>query len=50
MLKNVFLQQWCLFDCNVLSVNPLKCVSLNNSECKVRPEIDINSNEPLICL
>ena len=32
--------------CYVLSVNPLKCVSMNNQECKVRPEIiDINSNE-----
>ena len=27
--------------------NALKCVSMNNRECKVRPEIiDINSNEP----
>ena len=34
--------------CNVLSVNPLKCVSMNNQECKVIPKIiNINSNEPL---
>ena len=27
---------------------PLKCVSLNNQECKIRSKIiDINSNEPL---
>ena len=27
--------------------NALKCVSINNQECKVRPEIiSINSNEP----
>ena len=27
---------------------PLKCVSINNQECKIRPEIiNINSNEPL---
>ena len=30
------------------SCNALKCVSMNNQECKVRPEIiNINSNEPL---
>ena len=29
-------------------MNPLECVSINNKECKVRPEIlNINSNEPL---
>ena len=34
--------------CNILSVNPLKCVSMNNQECKVRPEIiNINSNKSL---
>ena len=36
------------FGCIVLNVNPLKCVSMNNQECKVGPEvININSNEPL---
>ena len=36
------------FSCNVLKVNPLKCVSMNNQECKIRTKmIDINSNEPL---
>ena len=31
-----------------LTCNALKCVSMNNQECKVRPEIiNINSNEPL---
>ena len=30
------------------SCNALKCVSINNHECKVRPEImNINSDEPL---
>ena len=34
-----------LFGCNVLHVNSLKCVLMNNQECKVRPEIiNINSN------
>ena len=32
-----------LFSCNVLNVDPLKCVSMNNQECKIRPEI-INVN------
>ena len=36
------------FGCNLLSVNPLECVSINNQECKVRPEIvNVNSNEPV---
>ena len=36
------------FVCNVSNVNPLKCVSMNNQECKVRPEIiNINSNKSL---
>ena len=40
------------FGCNVLNVNPLnvnplKCVSINNQECKIRPQtINANSNEP----
>ena len=34
------------FSCSALNVIPLKCVSKNNQECKVRPEIlHINSNE-----
>ena len=36
------------FGCNVLIANPLKCVSMNNQECKLKPEvININSNGPL---
>ena len=40
------------FGCNVSGVNSLnavpKCISMNNQECKIRPEIiNINSNEPL---
>ena len=28
--------------------NPLECVSMNNENCKVRPEIaNVNSNEPV---
>ena len=33
---------------NPLSATPLSCISMNNQECKVRPEIiDVNSDEPL---
>ena len=33
------------------SWNALKCVSMNNRECKIRPKIiNINSNEPLFYL
>ena len=36
------------FGCNISGVNSLKCVSMNNQECKVKPEIiNINSNKPL---
>ena len=32
---------------NSLSTTPLKCISMNNQECKVRPEIiNGNSDEP----
>ena len=43
----MFFTAMTLFGCNVLDVNPLKCVSVNNQGCKLRPEvININSNEP----
>ena len=33
---------------NVSNVNSLDCVSMNNQECKIRPEmININTNEPV---
>ena len=33
------------FGGNSSNVNPLECVSINNQECKVRPEIvNVNSN------
>ena len=35
---------------NLSSVNLLECVSINNQECKVRPEIiNINSNGTSFC-
>ena len=36
------------FTCNILNVNLLKCVSMNNEECKIIPQIiNINSDNPL---
>ena len=36
------------FSFYVLNVNSLECVSMNNTECKIRPEIiNLNTNEPL---
>ena len=44
--KQIFISA--MFFGSLSSVNPLKCVSMNNQECKVRPElVNINSNEPL---
>ena len=35
------------FGWNLLNLNPLKCVSESNQECKIRPEIvNDNSDEP----
>ena len=37
-----------VFGCNLSNVNPLKCLSINNQECNVSPEIvNVNSYEPL---
>ena len=45
--KNVFTALM-IFGCNRVQINPLKFFSINNQECKVRPEIiNINSSEPL---
>ena len=39
------------FGCNLSSVNPLKCIPINNEECKVRPQIvNVNSKEPVFFL
>ena len=36
------------FHFNLSNINSLKCVSMNNQECKIRPEIiNLNTNEPL---
>ena len=44
-INNVFVVAMSFFSCNAL-----KCVSVNNQECKVKPEIiNINSNKPSFC-
>ena len=47
--KQVFVTAIMFFGCHISSVKcSSKCVSMNNQECKIRPEIiNINSNEPL---
>ena len=46
-IKKVFVAAMTFFGCYVPNVNPLKCVLMNNQECKIRPHIiNINSNEP----
>ena len=46
-VKQTFFSAMMYFGCNISNVNPLKCVSTNNQECKIRPEIvNVNSDEP----
>ena len=47
-VKQIFVSATMFFGCNLSSVNLLECVSMNNQECKVRPEIvNVNSKEPM---
>ena len=47
----MFFTAMTFFSCNVLNVNPLECVSMNNQECKIRPEIiNPNTNNPCFIL
>ena len=47
-VKWIFVSAMMFFGCNLSSVNPLECVSMNNQECKLRPEIaNVNSNGPV---
>ena len=45
--KKMFVTIISLFNCNALNATPVKCILINNQECRIRPEIlNINSNEP----
>ena len=46
-MKRIFVSAM-MFWSSLSSMNSLECVSMNNQECKVRPEIvNINSNESI---
>ena len=45
-VKRISVLVMMFFGYNLSSVNPLECVSMNNQEYKIRPEIvNVNSNE-----
>ena len=47
-VKQIFISAMMFFGCNLPNVNSLKCISMNNQECKVRPQIvNVNSKEPV---
>ena len=47
LIKQIFVSAMMFFGCNISGVNSLKCISMNNQECRKRPEIvNISSNEP----
>ena len=47
-VKLIFVSTIMFFGCNLSSINPSKCVSMNNQECNIRPEIvNVNSNKPV---
>ena len=39
-VKQIYISAMTFFGCNLSSVNPVKCISMNNQECKLRPNID----------
>ena len=50
-VKRIFVLTMMFFGFNLSNINPLECVSMNNQECKVRPEIvNVNTNEPVFFL
>ena len=48
-IKRAFLAELTVLSyVNPLSTNQLSCISMNNLECKIRPEIiNVNSDEPV---
>ena len=49
-VKQIFISVMMFFGCNLPSVNSLsKFISMNNQECKVRPQIvNVNSEETVL--
>ena len=47
-IKKCFFTTITFFNFNLSNANSLECASLNNQECKIRPEmINLNTHEPL---
>ena len=47
-IKLMFFPTMMFFGCSFPSVNYSKCISMNNQECKVRPQIvNVNSKKPV---
>ena len=48
-IEKYFFTAMIFFSFNVLNVNSLECISMNNQECIIRPEIiNLNTNEPML--
>ena len=46
--KRILVSTTMFFGCNMSSVNPLECVSINNQKCKeISDIVNVNSNEPV---
>ena len=49
LLKKRFFTAMAFFSFNPLRVNSVKCITMNNQECRTRTKIvDINNNEPFL--
>ena len=46
-VKRIFVSAMMFFGCNLSSVNPLECVSINNQEYKIKPKNFNVSKEPV---
>ena len=47
-MKRIFVSAMMFLGCNLSSVNPLEYASMNNQQCKVRPQIvNVNRKEPV---
>ena len=50
-IKKVFVVTMTFINFNLTNVNSLKCVSMINQKCKLRPEkINLNTNKPIFYL
>ena len=48
-IKKCFFTTMMSFGCNLSNVDLLRYISMNNQECKVRPQIvNLNSDEPVL--